>query len=196
MTTEPQSAGGWRETILSHFAADTAAFSPVTVVADPDRLLSEQRLLSALSERGFEVVALEDPVALRYLYESRFRGRDGDPKSPRLVVTASDIDQGIPFDIRSRADQVSRVLSFGIASLFPQLTPGVVAELDRDDLDALFRAQQIHQPGRLGENATRDFILRHVCGVAPELIRSAADLLRTLLRRHYQEREYPLSLDK
>src|SRR5690606_4351315 len=53
----------------------------------------------------------------------------------------------------------------------------------------------IHQPGRLGENATKDFILRHVCEVAPELIRTSADLLRVLLRRHYRERQYPLSVD-
>src|ERR1035438_9919599 len=48
--------------------------------------------------------------------------------------------------------------------------------------EALFRAQQIHQPGQLGENATRDFILRHVCEVAPELVRTPADLLRVLLQ--------------
>ena len=60
----------------------------------------------------------------------------------------------------------------------------------------LFRAQQVHQPGRLGENATRDFILRHVCEVAPELIRGPAELLRVLLRRHYQGRQFPASIDR
>jgi len=196
MSTLPQTAGGWRDAILSQFSPSVAAFSPITVVADPDRLLSEQRLLSALRERGFEVVSFDDPISFRYVYESRFRGRRAEPNSPRLVVASTDSDQAIPFDIQYCAAQVSRVLSFGLAALFPQLTPSVVAELNRDDLDALFRAQQIHQPGRLGENATRDFILRHVCEVAPELIRSPADLLRVLLRRHYQERQYPLSVDQ
>ncbi len=196
MSTPQQTTAGWRDAILAHFTREIAAFSPITVVADPDRLFSEQRLLSALKERGFEVVVFDDPISFRYVYESRFRGRTAEPNGPRLVVASTDSDQAIPFDVQCLAAQVSRVLSFGLAALFPQLTPSVVAELDRDDLDALFRAQQIHQPGRLGENATRDFILRHVCEVAPELIRSPADLVRVLLRRHYQERQYPLSVDQ
>ncbi len=196
MSTAQQTSGGWRDAVLAQFTPETAAFSPVTVFVDPDRLLSEQRLLSALKERGFEVVAFDDPIAFRFVYESRFRGRTAEPQGPRLVVAVTDSDGTIPFDVQCIAAQVSRVLSFALAALFPQLTPSVVAELDRDDLDALFRAQQIHQPGRLGENATRDFILRHVCEVAPELIRNPADLLRVLLRRHYQQRQYPLSVDR
>lgn len=195
MSGVPQPAGGWRDAILVHFTPEIAVFSPVTVVADPDRLLSEQQILSALRERGFEVVSFDDPILFRYVYESRFRGHSTEPHAPRLIVASADGDRVIPFDIRSCAVQVSRVLSFGLAALFPRLTPSVVAELNRDDLDALFRAQQIHQPEPLGENATRDFILRHVCGVAPELIRGPADLVRVLLQRHYQERQYPHSLD-
>ncbi|MBK8211731.1 MAG: hypothetical protein IPK78_19040 [Rhodospirillales bacterium] len=87
------------------------------------------------------------------------------------------------------------MLTFSLAALFPTLAPHVVAELDRSDLDALFAAQQLHQPGPLGENATRDFVLRHVFEVDPALIKSAADLLRMLLRRHYRGRVFPSSLD-
>lgn len=195
MSEHHQTHGGWRSTILAQFTPEIATCAPVTVVIDPDRLLSEQKLLAALQERGFEVVQFDDPISFRYVYETRFRGRAGGSGGPRLVVATTDGDQPIPFDVQSTAAQVSRVLTLSLGSLFPQLTPSVVAELDRDDLDALFRAQQIHQPGRLGENATKDFILRHVCEVAPELIRNAADLLRVLLRRHYQERQYPLSVD-
>lgn len=195
MSENHHTHGGWRSAILAQFTPEIAACAPVTVVIDPDRLLSEQKLLSALQERGFEVVQFDDPISFRYVYETRFRGRAGSSDGPRLVVATTDGDQPIPFDVHSAAAQVSRILTLSLGSLFPQLTPSVVAELDRDDLDALFRAQQVHQPGRLGENATKDFILRHVCEVAPELIRNAADLLRVLLRRHYQERQYPLSVD-
>ena len=196
MSESQNTAAGWRDAILENFTSEIATFSPITVVADPDRLLSEQRLLSALKERGFEVVLFDDPISFRYVYESRFRGRTAEPSGSRLVVVSTGGDQAIPFDIQTQAAQVSRVLSFGLASLFPLLSPSVVAELDRDDLDALFRAQQIYQPGQLGENATRDFILRHVCQVAPELIRGPAELLCVPLRRHYQQRQYPLSVDQ
>jgi len=196
MNGTQQADGGWRSAILAQFTPEIAAFSPVTVVIDPDRLISEQKLLSALKERGFEVVQFDDPISFRYVYETRLRARAVGSDGPRLVVATMDGEQPVPFDVQSAAAQVSRVLTFGLGTLFPQLTPSVVAELDREDLDALFRAQQIHQPGRLGENATKDFILRHVCEVAPELIRNPADLLRVLLRRHYQERQYPLTVDQ
>ena len=39
----------------------------------------------------------------------------------------------------------------------------------------------------LGDNDTKEFILRHVFEIAPELIRNPSDLLRVLLRRHYRE---------
>jgi len=67
----------------------------------------------------------------------------------------------------------------------------VVAQLDRVDLDALHEAQETHQPGALGENATKDFILLHVFGIAPQLIRSDVDLLAALLPLHYQARSFP-----
>lgn len=196
MSDSVQGVAGWRGAILSHFSVEVAPFAPVTVVSDPDLLLSEQRLLSSLQERGFEVVRLDDPISFRYVYESRFRVRGPGRASPRLVLACADSSQFVPYDVLYRAGQVSRVFSFSLGALFPQLTPSVVADLGRDDLDALFLAQEVHQPGQLGENATKDFILRHVCQVAPELIRNSAELLRVLLQRHYQEKRYPLSVDK
>lgn len=196
MSDSDQCVTGWRDAILSHFSLEIAPFAPVTAVSDPDHLLSEQRLLSCLHERGFEVVGYDDSISFRYVYESRFRVRRSDRTSPRLVLACADSTQVVPYDVLHRAGHVSRVLSFSLGALFPQLTPSVIADLGRDDLDALFRAQQIHQPGQLGENATKDFILRHVCEVAPELVRNSAELLRVLLRRHYQERQYPLSVDQ
>jgi hypothetical protein len=88
------------------------------------------------------------------------------------------------------------VLSFSLAESFPNLQPHVVGELDRHDLDAVFAAQTTHEPGQLGANATKDFILRHVFEVAPELIKAPAGLLRVLLRRHYSGRVFPATLDE
>ncbi|ABW66244.1 BREX-3 system phosphatase PglZ [Desulfosudis oleivorans] len=68
--------------------------------------------------------------------------------------------------------------------------------LDRGDLDALYEAQKRHAPGVLGDNATKEFVLRHVFEIAPELIRKPSDLLRALLRRHYREQRIPALLDE
>src|SRR5262249_12059725 len=82
-----------------------------------------------------------------------------------------------------------------LGDLFPNLSYPVVAALDRGDLEALYRAQQQHKPGVLGDNATKDFILRHVFEIAPEVIKQASDLLRVLLRRHHQAQQIPAVLE-
>ncbi len=75
----------------------------------------------------------------------------------------------------------------------------------RADLDALFDAQTKHlsacdaqagAPGQLGDNATKEFVLRHVFEIAPELIKQPSDLLRVLLRRHYRGQRIPAILDE
>jgi hypothetical protein len=68
--------------------------------------------------------------------------------------------------------------------------------LDRGDLDTLYQAQQQYKPGHLGDNATKEFVLRHVFEIAPELIKQPSDLLRVLLRRHHRGRKVPESLDR
>jgi hypothetical protein len=47
----------------------------------------------------------------------------------------------------------------------------------------------------LGDNATKEFVLRHVFEIAPELIKQPSDLLRVLLRRHYRGQRIPGVLD-
>jgi hypothetical protein len=77
----------WRDPILNKFGPGTGR---LTLVADPDRLLLDERVYQELSARGFEVVTIEDPIAFRYLYESRYRAlwdRGEDPER-RLVVRA------------------------------------------------------------------------------------------------------------
>ena len=63
------------------------------------------------------------------------------------------------------------------------------------ELDAVSAAQQLFKPEPLGENATRDFLLRNVFRLDPAQIQNDADLLRALLRRHYSGKVIPKSLD-
>jgi len=111
-----------------------------------------------------------------------------------LRATRSDID-GLPFDLLEQAKRDRRLLSFSLAELFPSLAPHVLSELDRGDLDAVSAAQKLFKPEPLGENATRDFLLRHVFRLDPAQIQSDADLLRALMRRHYSRQAIPKTLD-
>ncbi|NCO57328.1 MAG: alkaline phosphatase [Nitrospirae bacterium CG18_big_fil_WC_8_21_14_2_50_70_55] len=189
----------WRDPLLAHFTPEIAAVARLTIVADPDQLLTEAGIIEGIHLRGFEVISIDDHAAFRYAYEQRFRRVWDAGDSTNLVVVLraprAELDW-LPFDLLQEARRDLRLLSFSLAELFPNLQPHVVAELDRHDLDAVFEAQQAHQPEQLGVNATRDFILRQVYEVAPELIKTPSDLLRVLLRRHYSGRVFPPSLDE
>ncbi len=158
---------------------------------DPDSLLADERLQAAIRERGFEVLRFEEAIAFRYAYESRFREYwDRGEQADSAVVLSIPTLGSLPFDILSTGHSVS----LGLNALFPSLSRSVVAEINVADLDALWAARQQHQTGVLGDNATKDFVLRHVYGIVPEAIAEPHDLLRILLRRHYAEQRVPPSI--
>lgn len=193
-----QRGDGWRGPILQHFSEASAKAGRLTVVSDPDELLTEPGVVERLAARGFELITFGDPVAFRYAYESRFRQYWDRGEATHLVVVIR-TDHGdlkhIPHDLLEEARESGRVLSFGLVHLFPSLAPNVVAELTPQHFDALAQALEHATPGNLGTNASRDFVLRHVFEIAPELIKQPADLLRVLLRRHYRSQVFPESLD-
>jgi len=182
----------WRDQVLKEF---TPKVTRLTLVADPDGLLLEEGILEGIRERGFELIPFEDHIAFRYAYESKFRSHWDRGEHTDLVVVlhsqASDLGS-LPYDLL----QAGRKLAFSIGDIFPSLSYPVVTALDRGDLDALFQAQKQHAPGILGDNATKEFVLRHVFGIVPELIKQPADLLQVLLRRHYQGQRIPAILDE
>jgi hypothetical protein len=57
--------GSWRDQILKEFIPKVAR---LTLVADPDGLLLEERILEEIRKRGFELIPFEDHVAFRYAY--------------------------------------------------------------------------------------------------------------------------------
>lgn len=192
------SGRNWRAPILEHFGEASAKAGRLTVVSDPDALLTEPGVVEGLAARGFELITFGDPVAFRYAYESRFRQIWDRGAATHLVVVMR-TDQGelkhIPHDLLEDARAHGRLLAFSLVDLFPSLAPQVVAELDRQHFDALAEAVAHANPGALGSNATRDFVLRQVFEIAPELIKQPSDLLRVLLRRHFRSQVLPPGLD-
>jgi hypothetical protein len=180
-------SNSWRDAILNEFTPQVAR---LTLVADPDGLLTEQVVLQNLRERGFELIEFKDSVAFRFAYESKYRSHWDRGEMTDLVVVlrsaSSDLRQ-LPFDLL----QAGRQLSFTLGEIFPNLSYPVVDTLDRNDLEALYQAQVKYTPGVLGDNATKDFILTHVFDLSPQLIQSQSDLLRALLRLHYKSQRLP-----
>lgn len=180
----------WRDAILNDFVPNV---SKLTLVADPDCLLTEEKLALELRGRGFDLIEFSDPVEFRYAYESKYRSiwDRGEHTDLVVVLRLQDAElESLPYDLL----QAGRKLSFNLGDLFPNLSYPVIEKLDRSLLDALFEAQRKSPPDRMGDNATKDFILRHVFGIAAELIASEVELLRALLRLHYGKLQIPQML--
>jgi len=82
-----------------------------------------------------------------------------------------------------------------VGSVFENLTPSVVTKLERHHWDSLYRASREHVRGPLGENATKDFILKQVFDLDPVNLKTEADLLHLLLHKHFGARLFPAFLD-
>lgn len=177
----------WRDAILSNFVPQV---SRLTLVADPDALLTEERLTVELRHRAFDLIEFGDSVEFRYAYESQYRSTWDQGRHTDLVVALrlpdSDFD-ALPYDLL----RIGRRLAFDLGSLFPNLSYPVLRAVDRSLLDPLFEAQARLNPERMADHATTDFILRHVFGIAAELIATDVDLLRVLLRLHYRSTPLP-----
>lgn len=178
---------GWRETILKEFIPNV---SKLTLVADPDSLLTEEKLFVKLRQRGFDLIEFDDPIEFRYAYESKYRSIwDRGEHTDLVVILRLQNSEllSLPYDLL----QAGRKLYFNLGELFPNLSYPVIEELDRSMLDALFDAQQKTSSDRMGDNATKDFILRHVYGIPMDMISDDIKLLRTLLRLHYSKTQMP-----
>lgn len=198
MSSSP-SAGSWREPILAHFTSEIAAVARLTIVVDPDRLLSEESILDGIRARGFDLIPFEDHVAFRYAYETRYRRAWDQGEQTNLVVllhTVREDTSALPFDLLDGARRDRRLLRFSRGELFPKLSSAVLDGLETSSFDALHRALGLYELQHpLGDDLTKDFLVRHVYEIAPEQIRTPADLLRVLLRRHYSAQRLPPILD-
>ena len=170
----------WRDRILSEFTPGAAR---LTLVADPDGLLLEEGVLAAVRERGFDLLAFDDPVAFRYAYESGFRSRwdrgEGEDLAVVLRFAGGDLD-ALPHDLLQGGPQVvfqprraiPRPESFSSGCIGPRGSRRAV------------RSPQKSGPGRAGRERRQGLraaaCLRHRAGDE----RTTAGLLRMLLRRH------------
>ena len=195
----PDWESGWRGPILKHFTPEIATVTRLTIVSDPDDLLAEEVLVGELRARGFHLLPFDDHVAFRFAYESCYRKIWDRGDQTNLVVVlrcaSGDLDT-LPYDLLESARRQDRCLRFSVGKLFPKLAPSVVTTLDRSCFDKVFTAQAEGVPTRLGSNATKDFALRHVFKIAPELITNPARLLSVLLQKHYRGLSFPAELDE
>ena len=157
----------WRDTILKEFIPN---ISKLTLVADPDCLLSEEILSAELRSKGFDLIEFNDSIEFRYAYESKYRSIWDQGLQTDLVVILQVQDSEIsflPYDLL----QAGRILSFNLGDIFPSFSYPILECLDQNTFDLLYSAQKETSPGIMGDNGTKDFILHHVYSIAPELVK-------------------------
>lgn len=177
----------WREHILKDFQPK---ISRLTLVADPDGLLTEQGMLAAIRQRGFDLIPFEDPIAFRFAYESQYRTLWDQGQKTDLVVVLRYAAQklgSLPFDLL----KVGRQLTFALHQLFPKLNYRVLEELDRSYLDAVAESYESHDGDQLTERETKEFVLMHCFGIVPRLIKTPVELLKMLLSLHARKIQLP-----
>ena len=179
----------WRDTILKHFEKGIAR---LTLVSDADGLLTEEGMLAAIKERGFDLISFEDPIAFRYAYESKYRSIwDQGKKTDLVVVLRSERDlASLPYDLL----HAGRRLEFSLHKLFPNLNYPVLESLSSFHLDELYEAYEAQHDSVLGGKATKEFILTHCFRIVPILISTPVELLKVLLSRPYRNVPLPETL--
>ena len=179
----------WHQRILGSFTAD---LSRLWVACDPDGVLLDEKLLSELRARGFEVMGYDDPFGFRAEYEERYRAAwdaNEQPPSPALIVhLRHDNANDLPWDIVHNARPAVRL---NLAELFPKLAYSAVRQVEPEQLEILFDAHQTELQSARGETESKDFILEHVYQLTPRSIRAPVDFWREVLRLQFGGRALP-----
>ena len=179
----------WHQRILGSFTAD---LSRLWVACDPDGVLLDEKLLSELRARGFEVMSYDDPFGFRAEYEERYRAAwdvDEPAPFPALIVhLRHDNANDLPWDIVHYARPAVRL---NLAELFPKLAYGAVRQVELERLEILFDAHQTELQSARGESESKDFILEHVYQLTPRSIRTPVDFWREVLRLHFAGHALP-----
>ena len=181
----------WRDTILKHFQPKIAR---LTLVADLDGLLTEEGMLTAIRDRGFDLIPFDDAIAFRFAYESQYRSLWDKGQKMDVVVVLRSAEQPLntlPFDLL----KAGRQLTFALHQLFPMLNYPVIAGLDRMYLDVVHEAYQKRDGDQLTERETKAFVLMHCFSIVPKLIKTPVELLKVLLSLHSRKVRLPAFLN-
>jgi hypothetical protein len=183
---------GWREQIVRRFVPGVTR---VTAVSDPDGLIRDPGLFQAIQGKGFAILQFEDAVSFRFDYESRFRSKWDQGEGSEIVVVFKPGEHEfatLPADVLANAQRVS----VNLKDIFPKLSYSVVSQLETVYFDPLYEAQEQYASQPHDEAQTRGFVLRHVFGIEPSVIKNVSDLLRILFQRHYKKLHIPDMLDE
>lgn len=108
--------------------------NPYYVVQDLDQLFKSQSFRNMVSNLGYTVHVADDPIAIRFAYETF---RLSNQKGPFLLVISQDFSS-VPFDILESSLQVT--ITWGL--LFPHLNESALQQFNSEELLQLLDAHE------------------------------------------------------
>jgi len=182
---EVRSVPTWRDTVLNHFNY----LSHLMIVTDPDGLLQDEKIITVLKDKGFEIVEFQDRATFRFLYEKYYRGHKDKYV---LIYLKHDTVDVLPYDVI----QVGHLIDLKISQIFPDFSYHIIQQLDSHALDALYVAPKEQLQGSLSSHATCDFLLHRVYKLAYDIVETKEELIRLLLQKHENEYFVPPILEE
>lgn len=175
---------GWRDEVLKKFQYQN---NTMLLVHDKDFLLSDELILSQLTDYGYEVVRFEDSISFRYLYEQQYRLRE---KKCKIIVYTND-DIVFPYEFIRKGFSTS----ISISTIFPKFSAPILRGMNREDLDALFTVHAQYR-GSSSDTETLAYIVKSVFKIPYDIIDSEVELYKLLLSIHYKKAEIPQSVQR
>jgi len=157
---------------------------PLILAHDPDGLLADESLLSALAERGFTIIQETDPILLRHRVE---QAKPFTLGKPAILITPDELNS-LPYDLWQQGHPVTLALH----TYFPNLAYPVIRTLTPAQRARLSEATQPTE--RLGERSTIEFLLQHVFGIQPSLLDQPACFILWLDDYHQKLAPLPPAL--
>ena len=175
-------AKNMHDSILSLFPPRT---HPLILTYDPDGLLADEALLSALAERGFTIIQESDPILQCHRVEQAKPFTLGQPV---ILITPDELNS-LPYDLWQQGHPVTLALH----TYFPNLAYPVIRTLIPVQRARLSKVPQPKE--RLGERTTIEFLLQHVFDVQPGLLAQPAWFILWLDDYHQKLATLPPLLD-
>lgn len=149
---------------------------PLSLVSDPDRLLSGETILAELTRRGFQLIQEDDPVLLRHRIED---ARPFTTEHP-LIITTTGALEDLPYDLYQCAHRIK----LSLHQYFPSLAYPVLQTLDPDHIEKLETCPQPAQP--ISRKKTIEFLLREIFNADLFAMRQPHVLITWLNDYHHQ----------
>jgi len=177
----------WRDKILEQFVPN---ISKLSLVSDPDNLLTEEKTAVILRNRGFDILEFKDAIEFRYAYESKYRTiwDEGNKTELVVIIHTQKVDLNyLPFDLL----ETGKKFFFSIAEIFPMFSPYILGFLDKSLFDTLYSFREKYPKEKQSDKFTIDFFLRYVYEINIDTIKDELDLIKSLLHIHFNNLEIP-----